>query len=98
MTTEPTKILAGATDADMRDILVEMYNGNVGRSLTEYETGIVCKRLALYGMAPDEIASKLKLSVKQVEETLSRVDSYKGIRDRVRAEMLVSDLPKAGDQ
>lgn len=67
----------------MEDLTVALYTSNTGRPLTPFETGVICKRLVGYGWEPREIAKRLGLTSKYVNDLLGLVGAPKAVRELV---------------
>ena len=67
----------------MEDMTVALIRGNGGKSLTYYESAIVCKRLIRYGFTEDEIARRTGFTVPLVRNRLSLMAAPLKLREMV---------------
>ncbi|WP_321914792.1 hypothetical protein [Paraburkholderia sp. J11-2] len=73
---------------NMADLQAALINENEDASLTPYETAIVCKRMAGYGMSEKDIGTRVDYTPQYVGKLLRLLAAPKSILDRVIANEL----------
>jgi ParB-like chromosome segregation protein Spo0J len=59
----------------LQDIIAGLYTSNTGKSLTTFETALVCKRLAAFGWTETQIGKKLGFGPEYIEQLLEVVSA-----------------------
>ncbi|CAD0264192.1 conserved hypothetical protein [Pseudomonas veronii] len=59
----------------LQDIIAGLYTSNTGKSLTTFETALVCKRLAAFGWSAVQIGAKLGFGPEYIEQLLEVVSA-----------------------
>lgn len=67
----------------VEDITVALVTSNSGKPLAPYEIGVVCKRLTSFGMEKNEIARRLGITGKYVDDLLALVGAPRAVREMV---------------
>ena len=76
----------------MEDMTVALIRGNDGKSLTYYESAIVCKRLVKYGFEIDEISRRTGITVPLVKARLVLMAAPLKLRELVANEVVSATL------
>ncbi|MDE3022630.1 MAG: hypothetical protein KGI54_12350 [Pseudomonadota bacterium] len=76
----------------IEDLTVALVQGNNGKPLTPYETGVVCKRLSTYGLDITTIASRIGISTQYVNELLLLMSSPTQLRQLVMDEVVSATM------
>lgn len=94
-------LVAARKGTSMEDLTVALVRSNSGKPLEPYELGVVCKRLVNFGWEHSQIASRLGLSEKYVDDLLSLMAAPKALRemvlqDKVAAGVVIEAIRKKG--
>jgi ParB family chromosome partitioning protein len=76
----------------MEDITVALIRGNGGKSLTYYESAVVCKRLVKYGFTVEEIASRTGITIPLVRNRLALMAAPMKLREMVANDSMSATL------
>lgn len=85
-------VVVSQSGVSMEDLTVELIRGNDGKSLTYYESAIVCKRLIRYGMSEEEIAARTGITVPLVRNRLSLMAAPLKLREMVANDQMSATL------
>jgi ParB family chromosome partitioning protein len=96
-------VVVSQAGLSMEDMTVALVRGNGGKSLTYYESAIVCKRLVKYGMSEDEIAARTGITVPLVRNRLALMAAPLKLRtmvanDEMSATLAIELVTKHGDK
>lgn len=81
---ETLPVLVHPANTDLADLTVKLHTANSGRPLTPFELGVVVKRLLRdEGADKDQIASKLSITRRYLDDVLLLVNGAKAVRDAV---------------
>ena len=76
----------------MEDMTVALIRGNGGKSLTYYESAVVCKRLVRFGFTEDEIARRTGFTVPLVRNRLALMAAPQKLREMVANDSMSATL------
>ena len=88
--------------ATMEDLTVGLVANNSGNPLTQYEIGLVCKRLVGFGMEERSVAQRLCMNVQRVSDLLMLVGAPAAVRKlvsdgTVAASQAIETIKREGD-
>lgn len=89
---ERLPVVVSTQGLSMEDLTVALVRGNGGKSLTYFESAIVCKRLVRYGMELEEIARRTGITVPLVKNRLQLMAAPAPLRELVANEKLSATL------
>ena len=100
---ERLPVVVSTQGLSIEDLTVALVRGNGGKSLTYFESAIVCKRLVRYGMELDEIARRTGITVPLVKNRLQLMAAPAPLRElvaneKVSATLAIELLAKHGDK
>lgn len=96
-------VVVSPKGTSMEDLTVGLVTRNTGKPLTQYEIGVVCKRLIGFGWDEKQIAKKLGLTGQRVGDLLSLLSAPKAVRElvasgTVSASQAIATIAKHGDK
>lgn len=77
---------------NMEDLTVALIRGNGGKSLTYYESAVVCKRLITYGLSCEEISARVGFTVQQIKHRLTLMSAPYKLREMVAKEQISASM------
>lgn len=89
---ERLPVVVSTQGLTIEDITVSLVRGNGGKSLTYYETAIVCKRLVRYGFDLEEIARRTGFTVPLVKNRLMLISAPAKLREMVANDEMSATL------
>lgn len=104
VTIDKLPMIVRATAPSLTDLTVALHTGNNGRPLIPFELGVVVKRLLKdEGADKAEIAKRLAVTPRYLDDVLLLVNSPKEVRtavleDKVSSTLAIQELRKAGDE
>jgi ParB-like chromosome segregation protein Spo0J len=98
---ETVPVVTKPNGTSMEDLTVALVTGNSGQPLTPYETAMVAKRLAGYGMDDQTIAQRIGFSLNHVQNMLFLMSAPASVRkmveeDKVSFSSAVASLREHG--
>lgn len=85
-------VVVSQAGLSMEDMTVALIRGNDGRSLTYYESAIVCKRLITYGFTEEMIAERTGITLPLVRNRLTLMAAPLRLREMVANESMSATL------
>lgn len=85
-------VVVSQSGVSMEDLTVELIRGNAGRSLSFYESAIVCKRLIRYGLTEEEISARTGITVPLVRNRLTLMAAPLKLREMVANDQMSATL------
>lgn len=85
-------VVVSQAGLSMEDMTVALIRGNGGRSLTYYESAVVCKRLVKYGFTEDEIAARTGITSSLVRNRLTLMAAPLKLREMVANDSMSATL------
>ena len=85
-------VVVSQSGVSMEDLTVELIRGNAGRSLSFYESAIVCKRLIRYGLTEEEISARTGIMVPLVRNRLTLMAAPLKLREMVANDQMSATL------
>jgi ParB family transcriptional regulator, chromosome partitioning protein len=76
----------------MEDITVSIIRGNGGKSLSYYESAVVCKRLVRYGMEIEDIAARTGITAPLIKNRLLLMSAPARLREMVANDEMSATL------
>lgn len=76
-------VVVSQDGVSMEDLTVNLIRGNGGKSLTYYESAVVCKRLRKYGLEIEEISRRTGFTVPLVKNRLALMAAPLKLREMV---------------
>ena len=100
---ENLPVVVSPKGTSVEDLTVGLVTMNDGEPLSQYEVGVVCKRLVGFGMDEKTIAKKLGMTPQRVSDLLSLIGAPKAVRDlvsdgTVSASQAIETVKKHGDK
>lgn len=89
---ERLPVVVNTTGLSIEDIQVALVRGNTGKPLTYYESAIVCKRLARYGLEIEEIATRTGFTIPLVKNRMLLMTAPAPLRTMVANEEISATL------
>ena len=81
-------VVVSQVGLSMEDMTVALIRGNDGKTLTYYESAVVCKRLVKYGFTLEEIARRTGIALPLVKNRLSLMAAPLKLRELVANEVI----------
>jgi len=96
-------VVVSPKGTSIEDLTVGLVTNNSGKALSQYEIGIVCKRLIGFGWEEKEIARRLSMSAQRVGDLLNLVAAPASVRKlvadgTVSASQAIATLKEHGDK
>jgi len=96
-------VVVSPKGTSLEDLTVGLVTNNSGKPLSQYEIGVVCKRLIGFGWEEKEIAKRLAMTATRVGDLLGLVAAPAAVRNLVKdgtvsATQAIETIKKHGDK